>query len=346
MENVTAKPNLLKQVNLSQVRKVLAEKESATRAEIALRTGISSTTVRSLLVEMLANKEVESIGYDVSSGGRKAERYSLCPNRYLGVALCCMEQKVQAILVNLRGEITDISEFEAVGESYEEAIIPFLDAFAKEHELVTIGLGIPGIVEDGVYWKKKVGTDELYKVEIGNHLAKRYQRPVFLENDINAVAIGFGKCYEKSFPNEVSKDTNMVYLHLEEGCVSAGFLTGGQIIRGYRSFAGELGLIPVGEGKLLDSIMKGTMDDVSFIKWLVHILGFICGILNPQYIALGGPKIREKCIAEVSDRLFSLLPKNMFAELLYAPDIWHDYRGGLAHLTAKKIFEEISFVKE
>lgn len=84
MDTITARPRLLKQANLSLIRKVIKSKGTATRAEIAAETKISSTTVRSLLAEMMENGEIQGIGHDESSGGRKAERYGFKPDQYYG----------------------------------------------------------------------------------------------------------------------------------------------------------------------------------------------------------------------------------------------------------------------
>lgn len=94
MDTLTARPRVLKQANLSHIRKVLKAKGTATRAEIAYETKISSTTVRSLLSEMMQNGEIESVGYDESSGGRKAERYGFRPNRYYGAAFCITGDRI------------------------------------------------------------------------------------------------------------------------------------------------------------------------------------------------------------------------------------------------------------
>lgn len=65
--------------------------------------------------------------------------------------------------------------------------------------------------------------------------------------------------------------------------------------------------------------------------------------VNPQYIALSGPALRQDCIGSL---LSSLLPRQMIAEILYSPDVWNDYHTGMAYLTANKMFEEITQIKE
>ena len=167
-----------------------------------------------------------------------------------------------------------------------------------------------------------------------------------MENDINATAIGFGRCYAKEFPEENPEDTNMAFLHFEEHCVSAGFISAGRIIRGCGNFAGELGLLPVDADRLLDECMTDPMDDVQYVNLMIKILSWVCGILNPAYIALGGPALRPDCIGAVSDGLSALLPGHMAAEILYSPDVRHDYYDGLASLTTGRIFEEIQFIRE
>ena len=69
-------------------------------------------------------------------------------------------------------------------------------------------------------------------------------------------------------------------------------------------------------------------------------------IRDRAYIALGGPALRPDCIGAVSDGLSALLPGHMAAEILYSPDVRHDYYDGLASLTAGRIFEEIQFIRE
>lgn len=345
MDTLTGRPGLLKQANLSKIRGFLKARGTATRAEIASETGISSTTVRSLLAELLEAREIESVGHDASSGGRKAERYRLDPERYHCAVICMTNAQTHGLLVDICGQVVETTLLEPEEGDFEQSIVAFLDDLTARLEIRSIGLGVPGVVDGGGYWKKRRDSDLLYKVPLGDLVAQRYGLPVVMENDLKATALGFGRCYEREFPQEDPRNTDMAYLQFEKGCVSAGFLVAGRLVQGSKNFAGELGLVPMGGG-LLDDWVSGAADDAQYVDRLVQILSWICAILNPQYIALGGPDMRKDCIGPIGDGLSALLPAHMLAELLYAPDMWHDYHDGMAYLAAGRMFEEIQLVRE
>lgn len=201
-------------------------------------------------------------------------------------------------------------------------------------------------MEGGGFWRKSREDGGFYRSDIGDTLRLRYGIPVIMENDLNATAIGFGRCYEKEFPSENPENTNMAYLHFEQGCVSAGFITGGRVVRGGCNFAGELGLVLMDGDRLVDECMDAPMDDLRYTNRVAQIVSWICGIRNPQYIALGGPALRKHCIGPIGDGLSSLLPRHMLGVILYAPDAWHDYHDGMACLTAANMFGGIQLIQE
>lgn len=344
MKPLNGRPKLLKQANLSLIRKAIRSGGTATRAEIAEKTQISSTTVRALLSQMLEDGEIVSIGHDESSGGRKAERYALCPERYHSAAFCMTDNRIDALLVNICGEIVESEQLDAIGE-YEAVISAYLDRITAQQEIRSIGIGVPGIVEDGSFWRKS-GQGTLCEIPLGRVLAKRYGIPVVLENDLNATAIGFGRRYGKEHPEDCSGCENMAYLHFEKGCVSAGFLSQGRIIRGHGNFAGELGLLPMENGKSLDECMSQAADDERYVRLVAMIVRWICGILNPRVVVLGGPDLRESCVGAIRGEALAQLPERMQAEILHSPEVWNDYYIGMAQLTASKMFDEIQLLKE
>lgn len=343
-DNIMGKPNALKQVNLSMVRRAIMEKGSATRAEIVDATKISVTTVRMLLTELQSNNELVNIGLDDSIGGRKAVRYKLNESRFFGVAFCLDGEYIRYITVNICGEICDAGRFPAEG-NYSDTLCRFLDALCSKTEIRSIGVGVPGVV-NGMGYERKNAQGELEHYPIGEVLRSRYGVPVVLENDLNAIALGFGRCYLKTFPNEQCENVNMAYLHFDADCLSAGFLSGGKILRGHSNFVGELGLFPVTETQTLDELLASPLGDNEYGSLVARLLAAVCCILNPQYIALGGTAFRKDCLPLIAECFVGTLPPKMSAEILYAEDKWHDYFEGMAYLTAEQIFADVRLVKE
>lgn len=346
MNTITAKPHLLKQANLSLIRSAIKRKGTATRAEIVGETKISSTTVRSLLAEMMENGEIRSVGYDESSGGRKAERYGFKPDQYYGAAVCIRGSLIHGLLVGICGEILEITDIELTDDGYGQAVTAYLDELTARKNIKSIGIGVPGIVEGGAFWNGTGHHDGLYRNDLGDQLAMRYHIPIILENDMNATAVGFSCSYIKELPCKSPENINMAYLYLEKSCISAGLVVGGRVVRGARNFAGELGLIPMNDGRSLSEGLAEASEEGAYSNLMVRIICWICGILNPQYIVLGGPDLRMDCLKMISDGCSNMLPKRMSAKILYSADMWKDYHGGMAYLTASRIFDDIQFTKE
>lgn len=343
-DNVTGKPNALKQVNLSMVRRAILEKGSATRAEIVDATNISVTTVRTLITELKNNDELIEIGLDNSIGGRKAVRYKFNEKRFFGVGLCLDGEDIRYIIVDIFGKICDTGMFAAKG-NITMAICNFLDDICIKKEIRSIGIGVPGIV-NGMGYERRNDKGELEYYPLGEVISNRYELPVILENDLNAIALGFGRSYLKSFPRERCEDVNMAYIHFDTDCLSAGFLSGGRILRGWNNFVGELGLFPLESTKTFDDVLASTIDDDRYIELVTKLIAGICCILNPEYVALGGVAFRMNCLSKIKERFKDMLPQKMSAEILYAEDKWYDYIEGMAYLTAEQIFSDVRIVKE
>ena len=391
--NLTARPQMLKQVNLSLIRNAFKSIGIATRAEIADKTMISPTTVRSLMTEMQRNGEIESIGYAESSGGRKAERYRFKSNRFFSVSFCITSDAVHYLIVDIYGNTLEAGELGKLDVDTREPIVSFLDQLLTQREIKSIGLGVPGIVDDGVYWSMAPDGDSLTRIDIGVFLAQLYGIPVIMENDLNAIAIGYCRSYEKQYPagspdsgsdgspgsssdggpgsgpdsssdsaSDIDPDsgsdnspesgpaggpgsTNMAYISFAEHGISAGFIAGGKIVRGFKNHAGELSLVPHCQYDTPYEFAPAKMDDDQFFAYVVKVLSWICAILNPQYITLAGPEFRENCLAAIRDGIRARISHNMLPEVHYSADARNNYFEGMAFLTAERIFDEVHLRK-
>jgi len=106
-----------------------------------------------------------------------------------------------------------------------------------EH-LSTVGVGIPGAVDSRagrVTHALNLGVEHL---ELGAELARHFAAPVRIENDVNAAALGAFHVLD------LPASGSMAYLNLGTG-LAAGLVLGGELWRGSRGAAGEIGHILV-----------------------------------------------------------------------------------------------------
>lgn len=102
----------------------------------------------------------------------------------------------------------------------------------------SIGIGIPGAVDNGTGRVSHAVNLGLEGLDLGRELTARLGRPVRIDNDVNAAALGAFHLLDKTAQH------SMAYLNLGTG-LAAGIVLGGSLWRGARGTAGEIGHIPV-----------------------------------------------------------------------------------------------------
>ncbi len=102
----------------------------------------------------------------------------------------------------------------------------------------SIGIGIPGAVDNGTGRVSHAVNLGLAGLDLGAELSARLGRAVRIENDVNAAALGAFHLLKKDASH------SMAYLNLGTG-LAAGLVLGGNLWRGSRGSAGEIGHIPV-----------------------------------------------------------------------------------------------------
>lgn len=103
-----------------------------------------------------------------------------------------------------------------------------------------VGIAIPGCCDpvQGIFIINT--TTKIGDLHIVRELTPYFQLPIYIENDVNACAVGekqFGCCKEES---------EFLWITVSNSCGGALFL-GGQLYRGYRFCAGEVGHYTVEE---------------------------------------------------------------------------------------------------
>jgi glucokinase-like ROK family protein len=246
----------LRELNSRRVIDALRERGTASRAEIARATGLSRSTVSSIVAELLDAGMVEegAEGTGVAhgeQGGRPPVLLSL--KSTAGMAL-----GVDLGHTHMRVALSDLSH-EVLAESWQELDVDHsaeegLDAAARlvaevlkeadadRDRVLGVGMGLPGPINQAA---RRVGSTAILPgwvgVDAAAELSRRLELPVQVENDANLGALaefvwGSGQGHSE-----------LVYIKLSSG-VGAGLLLGGRIYQGAGGTAGEIGHTVVQEG--------------------------------------------------------------------------------------------------
>ncbi|MCU1424337.1 MAG: sugar kinase [Microbacteriaceae bacterium] len=153
--------------------------------------------------------------------------------------------KTEAVVVNDEGEVTQRLRIPsgygtgAVVETACVAISRLTDAAGVGvGDVATIGVGIPGRVDPASGTVSHAINLGIERLELGELLGERLDRPVRVENDVNAAALGAFHLLARP------PTSSLGYLNLGTG-LAAGLVLRGELWRGARGAAGEIGHVLV-----------------------------------------------------------------------------------------------------
>lgn len=157
--------------------------------------------------------------------------------------------KTEAVLVDASGAVlqqvripTGLGPDEVVASAVAAVVGVAGDALG---EIASIGVGIPGTVDAAHGVVSHAMNLEIERLELGSTLAQHFGMPVRVENDVNAAALGaFHLTGQPS-------DASIAYLNLGTG-LAAGLVLRGELWRGARGAAGEIGHVLVDPAGPLD----------------------------------------------------------------------------------------------
>ena len=259
----------LRDRNRQRVVGVLRERGRLSQAEIARVTGLSRTTVHSLVAELKGwamVQEVDTVQPD-ARGGRPALQLVLRDasqavlgidfgHSHVQVAIADMARNVRA---ERRSDL-DVNHhaIEALDTSARLAAEALAESGFDRSSLVGAGIGIPGPVdrEHGT-----AGSATILPGWVGLRIASEMQRrlgiPVEIENDANLGALA-------ELTWGAGRDcSNFAYVKAATG-IGAGLVIDGRLLRGASGTAGEIGHTTLDEeGALCYCGNRGCLETVA-----------------------------------------------------------------------------------
>jgi predicted NBD/HSP70 family sugar kinase len=259
--------------NRARVLNVLQARGAASQADIARATGLSRTTVSSLVTKLLEEgvvvERTDSVRTAPSpGGGRPPTMLTLVPSTGGFVGIDFGRESVRVAIANRVGDLLadarsdrlevahQATEALAVGERMVAALLA--EADLPPGRVIGVGVAVsapvrsdlPGFVSGVIFpaWSD---------IDIADVLASRLGLPVHLGNDANLGALA-----EATF-GAGRGVRNILYVMLSEG-IGGGVIIDGSIYKGQAGTAGELGHVVVNpEGQVCRCGNRGCLATVA-----------------------------------------------------------------------------------
>lgn len=261
----------IKEQNRNLVLKILFERTSTSRAEIARISHLTRTTVSEIINGLLEAGLVNEIGTGSSIGGKSPILLSLMPDSRHLIALDLAQNSFSGAVVNLRGQIRELFSQPIQGSNGEKALQVAYEIIDRliEHShqsLVGISLATPGLVNTREGTVINAVNMDWRNFPLGPLLQERYHLPIYVLNDCQAAAMGeyqYGK-----YP----ADANLIVVRVGRG-IGAGIIINGEIFHGDSGYAGEIGHVVCvhGEGLPCRCGNFGCLETVASTTSLVQI---------------------------------------------------------------------------
>lgn len=286
--------------NLSAVLTLVHRARALTRSELTRRTGLSRSTVKDLVEELVgAGLLEESPAAPASQVGRP----SPLVRPQAGPLVIAVNPETDAVtvgLVALGGSVLDVMRYPTAGvPSAREAVAITADAVARiergldrGRRVIAIGVAVPGLVHATSSVVRLAPNLDWHDEALGQMLRAATGLPVFAANDANLGAIA-----EHIFGGHPDA-RHMIYVNGGASGIGAGFVVGGELLDGAAGYAGELGHTYVGGagpchcgriGCLETEVSEASTKPLAHqAQYLGIALGNAINLLNPNLIVLGG----------------------------------------------------------
>jgi glucokinase-like ROK family protein len=270
----------LRRLNRLRVIHALRDEGQISRAEIARRTGLSRSTVSSLVADLQADGLVverpEPGSAHGAQGGRPPILLSFDASAGAAVGIDFGHSHLRVAVSDLASTIlaerklpldTDHDAQQGLELAADMVADALSDAGVQRTQVIGAGMGLPGPIEQS---GGTVGSSAILPGWIGmmaaSEMRRRLDIPVMVDNDANLGALA-----EAAFG--AGQDAgDLIYLKVSSG-IGAGLILNGRLYRGSAGLAGELGHVLVDpDGIVCRCGNRGCLETVAATGALVDLL--------------------------------------------------------------------------
>ncbi len=262
LSNVEKKQYLLK----LKVVKHLYVDGPTSALDLRLPLAASLPTIMGVINELVGEGKVEKFGQGESLGGRKPDLYRLRDGIFFIISIHMEKFQFRIILLdNNNNRLSDEESFpveiskdcSTLDALHEKAMEIMRKAKVDKRRLQAVGISMPGLVStiEGKNYTYLMPEDQ--SESITSILEAKFNAPVYIQNDANAITLA-----ERYF-GQASNVKEALVLSVDWG-IGLGVIMDYQYRSGISGFAGEFGHIPlIDEGLLCYCGKRGCLETVA-----------------------------------------------------------------------------------
>ena len=265
---LTITSSAMRDINRSAILEIIRRESPISRSAIAKRLEVSLPTVMRIVEELVEEGFIRPQGSTEWSGGRRRPLLEFYADGHVVLGVDMGGTKMYGAISDLGGNIVDevnIGHHGSSGEDSFNQLTTLIDSLlasprVEGRRILGIGVGAPGVTlhkEGIVTWAYTLHWD---KFPLKARLAKVYDLPITVDNDVNLAALG------ELWFGAGQNTQDMILIAIGTG-IGAGVIINGLLYRGAKEASGEIGnMIPgrefLGKNYLdfgaLESVASGT----------------------------------------------------------------------------------------
>lgn len=235
----TSHLDYIKKRNLNSIVKLIREKGTMSRAQVAAEMGLSKSAVSSLVDELLEKGIIHEtgIGSSTSQGGRRSILLSFDPDYRYCIGVNITSRSTSILISDLDGNVRHYDKYGRVDNVQQ--IVEYILYTISKHKLSNgliagIGLAVPGITDVSSGTVIESPSMGWVGLNLASHLSKSFPFPIFVLNDVDCLALG-----ENWIGSAASQD-NIYFIGINDG-LGSSLIINGQLYTGCNGQAGEIG---------------------------------------------------------------------------------------------------------
>ncbi|GAA2819465.1 ROK family transcriptional regulator [Streptomyces showdoensis] len=237
----------LRRINLAATLRAVREGPPVGLTELAARAGLSRPTVEGLVEELLGQGWLSETPRESGRMGRPRRlfRFRAEAGHVLGIDVGA--SSVRAVVCDLDGEVTGRFSVRAEASSGRAERLAAMrsavpgaldDARVPAGAVLAVCVGTTGVVTGAGTVKLSVSLPEWTGLDLAAEVGRDFDAPVLVENDCNLAALA------ERWAGVAQQVDDVVFVlsGMRTGC---GMLIRGELHRGRRGAAGEIGALPL-----------------------------------------------------------------------------------------------------